>query len=762
MGVVKNLMVRAGADFSAITKQANKAKTSMSGMQSSVSRSCARMSTAASGMNKIFSMMGTTISVAAIVAAGKSAKNAYDEQTEASAKLARVMANTMGARRDEVKSIEDYIDAQERLGVVTGDVQTQGAQELATYLTLSSSLKTLIPVMNDMVAQQYGIGASAESAVSIATMLGKVMNGQTSALSRYGYSFTKAQEEVLKFGTEAQRAAVLAEVVGESVGGMNEALAATPNGRLQQVSNTLGKIQESFGQAVSNIAVLFIPALNVVCSVLATIATLANKVAQSFANVFGSGASSATKVVSYTAAAASGMSELTAETEAAGTAAKNLSTFGFDTLQKMSGSTSGSGTDAGDASVGGAGEIAEMTAGSDEAGESIGWLEKGLTRLKEAVASLNFEKLTSPLREASDLLHDLGDLLSGNTSFREFISSLTPAQTAMLGIAAALGTIAAVSAGMTGLTAITTFFQSVKSLNAVGTIGKLAEVFMLTASGAGTLAEAMAAVFGPASVIAGVAGVIGGAVVAVTNFASMLKSGFSWAQEALMLLGVALTAVGAIILGVPATVAGAIAAVVATVATAAVVIKEHWTEIKAFGVSAWDGIKTAWSNVSSWFSSKVLTPLANGFRNFANGVMRFFEGLANGAISGVNSIIKAFNRISFTIPDWVPVIGGKSWGFKLTTFPTISLPRLASGAVIPPNNEFLAVLGDQTSGRNIETPESLLRSIFREELGLTSIMDELEAILTAVRSGKIIKLNGREVGRTSRDEMDRMARARGV
>lgn len=740
MGVVKNLMVRAGADFSAITKQANKAKTSMSGMQSSVSKSCARMSTAVSGMNKIFSTMGATISVAAIVAAGKSAKNAYDEQAEANAKLARVMANTMGARKDEVKSIEDYIDAQERLGVVTGDVQTQGAQELATYLTLSSSLKTLIPVMNDMVAQQYGIGASAESAVSIATMLGKVMNGQTSALSRYGYSFTKAQEEVLKFGTEAQRAAVLAEVVGESVGGMNAALAATPNGRLQQVSNTLGKIQESFGQAVSNIAVLFIPALNVVCSVLATLATLANKVAQAFANVFGSSASHAATAVSYTAAAAAGMGDLTEETEAAGKAAKGLSTFGFDTLQKMSSSTSGSGTDAGDASIGGVGGIAEMAAGTDEAGESIGWLEKGLTRLKEAVASLNFEKLTSPLREASDLLHDLGDLLSGNTSFSELISNLTPAQTAMVGIAAALGTIAAVSAGMTGLTAISTFFQSVKSLNAVGTIGKLAEVFMLTASGAGTLSEAMAAVFGPASVIAGIAGVIGGAVVAVTNFTSMMRNGFSWAQEALMLFGVALTAVGAIILGAPATVAGAVAAVVAAVATAAVVIKEHWTEIKAFGVSAWDGIKTAWSNVSSWFSSRVLTPLSSGFLNFANGVIGFFEGLVNGAISGVNSIIGAFNRISFTVPDWVPVIGGNSWGFDIETFPSISLPRLASGAVFEGNNPYMAIVNDQKHGVNVESPLSTIVEAMMIALNSVNFGDNIQVNVKAVFEGQLAAL----------------------
>ena len=78
-----------------------------------------------------------------------------------------------------------------------------------------------MPVMNDMLAQQYGLNASQESAAQIATMMGKVMDGQVGALSRYGYKFTEAQEQILKFGTEEQRAATLAEVVSESVGGVS-------------------------------------------------------------------------------------------------------------------------------------------------------------------------------------------------------------------------------------------------------------------------------------------------------------------------------------------------------------------------------------------------------------------------------------------------------------------------------------------------------------------------------------------------------------
>lgn len=171
----------------------------------------------------------------------------YKSALEAETKLSTAMRNTMDATDEEIQSIKDFCDEQERLGVVAGDVQVSAAQELATYLEFSDSLKTLIPVVNDMTVQQYGLNASAESATQIATMLGKVMNGQTKALSRYGYEFTEAQEAVLLYGNEAQRAAMLAEVVGQSVGGMNYEMAKTPVGIMQQAENRLGKMREKIG-----------------------------------------------------------------------------------------------------------------------------------------------------------------------------------------------------------------------------------------------------------------------------------------------------------------------------------------------------------------------------------------------------------------------------------------------------------------------------------------------------------------------------------
>lgn len=183
--------------------------------------------------------------------------DAYAVQSAAEARLEQVMRNTMDASEAEIQSIKDLAAAQQQLGIVGDEVQLSGAQELATYLSKKESLEALIPVMNDMIAQQYGYNATTESAVTIATMMGKVLDGQTGALSRYGYTFTEAQEQILKFGTEEERAATLAEVVEQSVGGMNEALAATPYGKIVQANNVFGDLKETVGMIVT-------PAMNVV------------------------------------------------------------------------------------------------------------------------------------------------------------------------------------------------------------------------------------------------------------------------------------------------------------------------------------------------------------------------------------------------------------------------------------------------------------------------------------------------------------------
>lgn len=104
------------------------------------------------------------------------------------------------------------------------------------------------------------------------------------------------------------------------------------------------------------------------------------------------------------------------------------------------------------------------------------------------------------------------------------------------------------------------------------------------------------------------------------------------------------------------------------------------------------------------------------FKDVWNGIIGFLEKAVNFIIDGINWMISKLNTVHFETPDWMPLIGGKSFGISIPTLASVQLPRLASGAVIPPNREFMAVLGDQKSGTNIEAPADLIRQMVREEL----------------------------------------------
>lgn len=127
---------------------------------------------------------------------------------------------------------------------------------------------------------------------------------------------------------------------------------------------------------------------------------------------------------------------------------------------------------------------------------------------------------------------------------------------------------------------------------------------------------------------------------------------------------------------------------------------------------AWEDVKKIFSGVFDALEGIAKAPI--------NAVIDLINKMIRGVQDGINYVIDAANNISFSIPDWVPGIGGKHFGIDINHVKLNTIPRLASGAVIPPKSEFLAVLGDQNRGTNIETPEALLRKIIREELGSNS------------------------------------------
>lgn len=200
----------------------------------------------------------------------------YQQQLVAETQLSTVMKQRMGVTDAEVKSIKDLCAAQQELGVIGDEVQISGAQQMATFLNEKSSLDTLIPAMNNLLAQQNGLNATQQDAVSIGNMMGKAMQGQVDVLQRVGITFTDAQKSILKYGDESQRAAVLAEVIRDNVGDMNAELAATDAGQQKQLENTLGDIQERLGEIAQKAMPIVTIAANMV-----TVASGAMKAAAS-------------------------------------------------------------------------------------------------------------------------------------------------------------------------------------------------------------------------------------------------------------------------------------------------------------------------------------------------------------------------------------------------------------------------------------------------------------------------------------------------
>lgn len=132
-------------------------------------------------------------------------------------------------------------------------------------------------------------------------------------------------------------------------------------------------------------------------------------------------------------------------------------------------------------------------------------------------------------------------------------------------------------------------------------------------------------------------------------------------------------------------------------------------KIKSVVETAWNGIKTATTNIWEGIKNAVKAPI--------NAIIGFLNTLISGISSAINGLTGMLNNLNIDIPDWVPGVGGKSLGFNIPKVSTGSIPYLATGAVIPPNAPFMAMLGDQRNGNNLEMPESLLRKVIREESG---------------------------------------------
>ena len=160
--------------------------------------------------------------------------------------------------------------------------------------------------------------------------------------------------------------------------------------------------------------------------------------------------------------------------------------------------------------------------------------------------------------------------------------------------------------------------------------------------------------------------------------------------------------------------------------------KKAWNGIKKFVKGIWDGI---WGAIKG-----VINLIIDGLNALWKAVYRVFSGIANGVGKAVG---------------WIGSLIGKDWEFKMPKNPPL-IPKLARGAVIPANKPFLAQLGDQKNGRNLEAPESLLRDIYAEGNAETNAL--LQQLIQVMQKGMIVNVDGKQLMRINREAETRVGR----
>lgn len=169
---------------------------------------------------------------------------------QAETKLKEVMGAMQGAGSAQVNTMKNLTSEISGYGVVGKTALINGAQQASTYFHQTNAVKTLLPKMADLAVQMHGVNVTSEDMVNIGNMTGKVMTGQVGALRRAGISFTEYQEKVMKNGTEMEKANMLAQVIEQNVGKMNEAMANTPEGVMARNQNDFNAVKRTIGEQV--------------------------------------------------------------------------------------------------------------------------------------------------------------------------------------------------------------------------------------------------------------------------------------------------------------------------------------------------------------------------------------------------------------------------------------------------------------------------------------------------------------------------------
>lgn len=214
----------------------------------------------------------------------------------------------------------------------------------------------------------------------------------------------------------------------------------------------------------------------------------------------------------------------------------------------------------------------------------------------------------------------------------------------------------------------------------------------------------------------GIGLILAGVVIAIKGILDFIKEP-SWQNFLTILEGISL-----VVAGIAVLMGGWVVAIVAVgVAIVTAVIKN------------WDRVKSILGKVGSWIYDYVIAPVGKFFSGLWDGIIKGFKGFINIIISGINLLIKGLNLLSFDIPSWIPIIGGKKWGFNAP-----EIPKLAKGGIISRPGPGVAIGGEGGMGSRegvIPLTDSQQMALLGEAIGRYITIN---ANITNTMNGRVI------------------------
>lgn len=308
--VTSNIKSKFSAAWNALPEGArNAAAKAGNALHSGLSKASGFASKAVSGIGKAAKGMATVVSGAAAAAGGylanfgKQAVDAALKAGEVTAKFQQVAKNNNWTE-EEQKSLLSLNKTLGQTGVISGGTLKAAQAQLGTFALTADQVKTLTPALADMIANNKGYNATAQDGVQIANLLGKVMTGSATALSKYGVTMTDAQKKTLQEGTAQEKAAMAAQVLEANFGGINKALAETPQGKMTILQHEIAGLKTSVGNdliaafgGVGGAVIKMVQAVEpLITAFFDKVAALAEKIGPPLEKVFGGIADKISKI----------------------------------------------------------------------------------------------------------------------------------------------------------------------------------------------------------------------------------------------------------------------------------------------------------------------------------------------------------------------------------------------------------------------------------------------------------------------------------